>query len=259
MQLRFRVSCARSRSSPPSRILASRLARADAGATSEPLPIDASDEPLARFARAVNALLDSSSRRVELATRPLLDELEALRRAAAASSREQAALRYVLDKLPHGVFWKDTRRALPRLQRQAAARFLGMSREELVGRTDEELPIPREVAQRCRESDRELTDGGALHVERDERLQLGGATRALWSSKVPLRDESGRVVGILGHYVDVTEHAQREERLDRARRDAEADSRARSALLASVSHDLRTPLTLISRRSRRSSTGRRAS
>lgn len=69
-----------------------------------------------------------------------------------------------------------------------------------------------------------------------------GQEAVLLTSKVPLRDPGGSVVGMLGMYVDITRRKQLERDLERAKVDAEAASHAKSVFLANTSHEVRTPL-----------------
>jgi len=55
----------------------------------------------------------------------------------------------------------------------------------------------------------------------------------------------GRIVGLIGTAVDVTESIEREEALRLAQAHAEAANRSKSEFLANMSHEIRTPLTAI--------------
>lgn len=75
--------------------------------------------------------------------------------------------------------------------------------------------------------------------------QADGRDTHIETSKVPLRNADGEVVGILGIFADITERKQLEEDLLAAKEAAEASDRAKGDFLAAMSHELRTPLTLI--------------
>src|SRR5581483_7327461 len=62
------------------------------------------------------------------------------------------------------------------------------------------------------------------------------------TTKDPLRDEAGRIVGLIGSGRDITEIQRMTEGLQRAKVDAEAASRAKSEFLANMSHEVRTPM-----------------
>jgi signal transduction histidine kinase len=69
-----------------------------------------------------------------------------------------------------------------------------------------------------------------------------GETRVFLSSKAPLRDPAGAVVGIVGVTRDITERKAAEEALRHAMEEAERANLAKSKFLAAASHDLRQPL-----------------
>lgn len=73
-----------------------------------------------------------------------------------------------------------------------------------------------------------------------EHSRLG--PRTLEILNVPVRDSSGRVSSVEGIARDITERKQAEERIHRAREEAEAANRAKTTFLENVSHELRTPM-----------------
>jgi PAS domain S-box-containing protein len=159
---------------------------------------------------------------------------------------QQSVLRYVIANVPHAVFWKDRE-----------GRFLGGNQnfihdtgvgslENLVGKTDFDVWSKPEEAEFFVKIDREVMEQGrAFHDIEEPVLRADGTQRTLLTSKVPIRDESGNVTGLLGIYVDITARKRLELELEKAKEAAENAARAKSEFLTVMSHELRTPLTLI--------------
>src|SRR6202023_3452746 len=64
----------------------------------------------------------------------------------------------------------------------------------------------------------------------------------LLTTKVPLRDADGRIVGVIGIDRDITDHVKTEAELLKERETSEAANRAKSEFLANMSHEIRTPM-----------------
>ena len=136
------------------------------------------------------------------------------REAEEVLDRNRAMLREVLDMAPQAIFWKD--RASVYLGCNAVfARDVGLADpEEIVGKSDFDLPWPKEEAEAYRADDSAVMESNQAKRHISEPLQQADGKR-LWieTTKVPLADAHGRVYGVLGVYEDVTEKKKAEEQL----------------------------------------------
>jgi len=184
------------------------------------------------------------------------------------ASRQQLAdanvlLHAVIDHAPVRIFWKD------RDSRYLGcnvlfARDAGCSHpREVVGHVDGELGWA-DQAELYRRDDRQVMESGQARIGYEE-PQTTPSGEMIWlrTSKVPLTDEAGAIIGVLGIYDDITgqkqivdelarhrDHleqlvAERTTALSIAKEAAEAASRAKSTFLANMSHELRTPMNAI--------------
>src|SRR5207248_5489197 len=90
---------------------------------------------------------------------------------------------------------------------------LGRSESEVLGQSDADHVGDAEAAQRMVENDRLVLAGRSLEVEEWLRLR-NGSVRCWLSRKMPLRDASGRIVGLLGISRDITARKEAESRAE---------------------------------------------
>lgn len=125
---------------------------------------------------------------------------------------EHKLLANVISNIPHYVFWKD-RNSVYLGCNDIFARAAGIEKPEyIVGKTDYDLAWKKEESDFYRKCDREVIESGVpkMDIEESQR-QVDGKSTTLLTSKVPLRDASGQVVGILGIYADITERKKAEQ------------------------------------------------
>jgi PAS domain S-box-containing protein len=158
----------------------------------------------------------------------------------------QQMLQLVLDYIPQYVFWKDCDSIYLGCNRNFARAAGVETPQELVGKTDYDLPWKKEEADFYRECDRRVieSDTPELHIA-ESQLQASGKQVWVDTNKIPLHDGEGRVVGILGTYENITERKLAENALRKSEKRLMAANMELEAFTYTVSHDLRTPLTVI--------------
>jgi PAS domain S-box-containing protein len=160
-------------------------------------------------------------------------------------ARERAILQYVVDNVPYSIFWKDQDSRYLGCNKNFAALDGSFDPRQLVGKTDFDMAW-RAHAEDYQRFDRQTMDLGQPQLHQEEITHDDqGREMVILTSKVPLRNDQGDVIGLLGIIVDITERKRIETELQLAKDLAERASRSKGEFLANMSHELRTPLTLV--------------
>ncbi len=151
-----------------------------------------------------------------------ITDITPLKQTEAALERERRLLRTLVDHLPVAVYSKDIAGRKTLANRQEL-RILGCeTEEEALGKTDLDF-YPRNEALRFMADDQRVMQSGQPVLERELWLTRPDGARACFAfSKVPLVDGEGRVTGLVGISLDITERKRAEEAL----RESEALFRA---------------------------------
>jgi PAS domain S-box-containing protein len=123
------------------------------------------------------------------------------RRSTEALRQNHGLLQAVIEGTTDAVFVKDTEGRYLMIN-TAGARLLGLTVDEVIGKNDLDLFSP-ETGLRIIEGDRLVMRDGTTRTYEDE-ATAAGVTRAYFSSKAPLRDAKGRVIGVVGISRDIT-------------------------------------------------------
>lgn len=153
----------------------------------------------------------------------MLTDITERKQTEEALKQKEEFLQLVLDNIPQYICWKD-RNSVYLGGNRNNARLAGFdSPDELVGKTDYDLPWKKEESEFFRECDRRVMENDKAEYHIIESIhKANGVLAWLDTSKIPLHDEKGNVVGILVTIEDITERKQAEEAL----RKSEATNRA---------------------------------
>jgi len=137
-------------------------------------------------------------------------DLTQRKRAELTLANERALLRNLVDNLPLAVYLKDTA-GRKTLANPVDLRNQGVTSEtEIRGKTDSDIFPPAQAA--AFEADDQQVLNGQPVFNREEKLTRPDGT-VIWllTSKVPLRDITGRVTGLVGLGLDITERKRADE------------------------------------------------
>lgn len=124
----------------------------------------------------------------------------------------------IFTHVPVAIFWKDR-----------ASKYLGCNAnfaedagfenpDDIIGKTDYDLPWSPEQSETFIADDQHVMESGLPKLNFIERQQQADGKLAwLQVNKVPLRDDDGNVIGVVGTYANITEQIEASEALRRVR------------------------------------------
>lgn len=128
-------------------------------------------------------------------------------------NRERKLLRTLIDNLPVTIYVKDAE-CRKIIANRADLNFMGAkSEEEVIGKTDLDS-FNQEIGQRGFDDDKAIMGTGIPVLNREEDFcDTKGNQRWLLTSKIPLTDENGKNIGLVGIGRDITEQKQAQEKI----------------------------------------------
>ncbi len=219
-------------------------------------PIDSNDE-IGILAESLNHMAEelqqsyaTLEQRVERRAAQLINtnkkltrEIDARRATERALEKEQFLLHTLLETLPDNIYFKDRESCFIRIGRAMAQRFGLADPAEAIGKTDHNF-FTEPHANQARKDEQALMRSGEPIIDLEEK-ETWADGRVTWASttKMPLRNDAGELLGTFGISRDITQRRQAELALREAKEVADAANQAKSEFVANMSHEIRTPLT----------------
>lgn len=150
-------------------------------------------------------------------------------------------LESIIAWMPGHVYWLDKNNVYLGCNDLHAKNAGLNSRHEIVGKTNFDLKWKNQAVSLNATNTKILTSGTPEILE--ELGETPNGERLFLTHKVPLKNNQGEIIGLIGISIDITERIQMEKDLKASKEQAESASHVKTEFLKNMSHDLRTPFS----------------
>ena len=151
-------------------------------------------------------------------------------------------LNSILENLPELVYWKDKNYLYQGCNKHAAELLNLNTPADIINKSDYDFGWTAERIKELHDVDKLVIEKGISQVDEDA-IPVNGVMKIFLTSKTPLRNKQGEIIGILGISTDISERKQMEKELIKAKEQLESKqaSEAVSNLVFNEATGLRMP------------------
>lgn len=132
-------------------------------------------------------------------------------------NHERSLLHTLLDSIPDSIYFKDRESRFTRISRSQARSFGLQDPVEAIGMSDADFFSSEHAARARADELRIMQTGEGIIGQLEKQARPGKPTRLCSTTKMPLRDDTGQIIGTFGISRDITSYLQAEEALNQER------------------------------------------
>lgn len=172
--------------------------------------------------------------------------------------RHDINIEYLLQNSAGNLYWKDINGRYLGANHAYMALMLARTTSSFIGKTDREIfssVMSDEKLKIIEQIDQDVIKTGNEKSIQEEGVDINGKQAFYITKKMPLRDETGSVIGIMGTSIDITNAVLSEQKAKKYEElSIQAEEKAASeremkqtvmVLVGDIVHDLRTPISTI--------------
>lgn len=138
----------------------------------------------------------------------------------------------IIDALPIPIFYRDIN-GVYQMCNAAHEKFTGKTKSQIVGKPIHEVHV-KEMADKYLSQDKELINNPDVQIYNTQVRHGDGTSHNVILNKAVIRDNEGKIVGIVGSINDITELKKTEKRLEKARESMEVSSQMIHKIAAGI-------------------------
>lgn len=181
---------------------------------------------------------------LELKNQEMKSINEGLELARKKISEEQILLRTIIDNIPINIYVKD-KHSRKILANRHEWEYLGAHNEaEVIGKSDHDI-YPSKSAVISNAEDQKVFSGKSIIARETFNFKKDGTEKWFLISKVPLRNDTGEIVGLVGVSIDITERKNANLELEKLLERLTQLNNEKNQFMSMATHDLKNPLNSI--------------
>lgn len=155
---------------------------------------------------------------------------------------ERDILQLLIDLIPSAIYIKNSSSEFVRANK-AMAKMLGVKLvDQLIGKTVFDFYSKPEAEKISNEEINIIKTGNPIFNKIEQFDFETEAVKWVTTTKIPYKNSSSQIEGIVGISTDITEQILIKQKLEFAKQKAEEASKAKSNFLSNMSHEIRTPM-----------------